>query len=302
MKNHKPLRIIALALIFCAALAVILYSRSEESWNRERIIQSVAAENRSGSGYRELEGKFIEYSYIDFGSFQLAIYDNQIKWRGKGGYFDGIVASVEPQISKVDDGIYFLSWVFGDHGGDNVVVNFKDNTVYAHLRSGQSNDDSEAPDFEMIHGNVQCGPSANGPFPEGEPISMLRMILKLTKNTKKQNLPPMFTTPRPVTQAELIAREELAKRPICYESVEGNRNLKVLGGNTIVSDNAGSEQSHRSYATKVADGIYFISWLGNPAFGNHIVFNAKTNKIYEHVIHQGLRNEWIHDASTTPAK
>ena len=78
----------------------------------------------SGSGYKDLEGDIINYEYEGFGSFRLHIFDNTIKWRGVGGNFNDIVNRVVPQISRVAENIYFMSWATGGQGGDNVMVNF----------------------------------------------------------------------------------------------------------------------------------------------------------------------------------
>lgn len=268
-------------------------SHQEKTWLKEDIISSLAASNTSGSGYRDLEGKFIEYEYVDFGSFGLAIYENQIKWRGYGGYFDGIVSQVSPQISKVSDNIYFLSWVFGDSGGDNVVVNFEDKKVFAHLRSGNASEDNPS-DFEMIHGTVSCGPSIHCKFPEGEPVSMLRMVMNLTANTKKFDLPTIFETKRPLVQAHLDARNELSLFAIQYETDEGLVTIQVDGDKTRVSINGGVEKEYQTNVSKIGDGVYFISWLGNTSFGEHIVFNKNTMQVFDHMTHKMVRTEEVY--------
>ena len=238
---------------------------------------------------------FIEYEYVDFGSFGLAIYDNKIKWRGYGGYFDGIVSQVEPQISKISDGIYFLSWVFGTGGGDNVVVNFNNKKVFAHLRSGSASEDSPS-DFEMIHGIVNCGPSTNCQFPEGEPVSMLSMVMKLNKNTKQFDLPAIFETEKPLIQAHIDARNELSGLPIQYENDEGIINIQVEGDKTLVRINGRNLKQYQTNVSKIDEGIYFISWLGNEAFGEHIVFNRQTMKVFDHMTSKEVREEQIYAA------
>ena len=131
MKNSKI--IIAGLIVTLVVAAYFIFFNSEEIWSKEEIINHVSSVNTTGSGYPDLEGKFIEYEYVDFGSFTLAFYDNKLLWQGKGGYFDGVTAKVIPQVSKVANDIYFLSWVFATGGGDNVVVNFRTNKVFAHL-------------------------------------------------------------------------------------------------------------------------------------------------------------------------
>ncbi|CAL2086063.1 conserved hypothetical protein [Tenacibaculum sp. 190524A05c] len=281
-------------IFFSALLFILISCKSEsKSLNRTEIINTVSEVNTSGSGYRELEGKFIEYEYVDFGSFRLAIYDNRIKWRGYGGYFDGITSEVEPQISKISEHIYFLSWVFGDSGGDNVVVNFKTKKVYAHLRSGNASENSPS-DFEMIHGTVKCGPSIHCEFPEGEPISMLRMILKLNSNTKKYELPTIFETKKPLIEEHLTARKELSGKTFIYDSEEGLTSIKLDENITWVSLENKDAKQYQTNITKISDGIYFLSWLGNSQFGEHIVLNTNTMKVFDHLTNVKLHEERIY--------
>ncbi|WP_281615326.1 hypothetical protein [Flammeovirga sp. SubArs3] len=277
--------------IFIAAL-LISCGNSEENWSKDQIIDHVAQENTTGTGYRDLEGKFIDYEYVDFGSFRLAIYNNSIKWKGYGGYFDGIVSKVTPKITKVSEGVYFLSWVFGENGGDNVVVNFNTKKVYAHLRSGNADENSPA-DFEMIHGNVKCGPSTSCTYPEGEPISMIEMIFTLYLNTKKFDLPPIFETKKPLIEEHLTARKELAEEPIKYQSEKGEVVIQVAGDITKVSINGENPKEYQTNVTKINNGVYFISWLGNDQFGEHIVFNKNQGKVYDHMNFSLEREELI---------
>ncbi|ANQ51775.2 hypothetical protein MY04_4439 [Flammeovirga sp. MY04] len=284
-------------LVIFATISIGIYLAffsTKKTLSKDQIMNAVAEKNVSGSGYRDLEGKFIEYEYVDFGKFGLAIYDNKIKWRGYGGYFDGIVSMVEPQITKVSDYIYFLSWVFGDNGGDNVVVNFKSKKVFAHLRSGNANDESPS-DFEMIHGTVLCGPSTSCKYPEGDPISMLHMVTKLNLNTMKFDLPTIFETKKPLIQANKDARNDLLNYTIQYQNDIGTVHIQVLDEITKVSINGGEPKEYQTNVTKIDEDIYFISWLGNKQFGKHIVLNKKTNKVFDHMASKMNHVEQIYD-------
>lgn len=295
MKKILPIVSVIVLLVVVAIYFVVF--RTTPSWTKQQILNHQVETNLAGSGYPDLEGKFIEYEYVDFGSFRLAIYDNKIKWRGEGGYFDGIVSQVEPQISKVADGVYFLSWVFGNNGGDNVVVNFNTGKVFAHLRSGNANADSPA-DFEMIHGTVHCGASVDCPFPEGDPISMVRMVLKLNSNTKKFNLPPIFESKKPLIPAHIEAREELKGSTLQYNNEKGeNVTVELNDDSTNVSMNGQPSQTYQTNVTKIGEGIYFISWLGNEAFGEHIVYNKNTGQVFDHMTADLERKEVILSAN-----
>lgn len=283
-------------LVFLVFSLIVSCNNNQDNWSKEQIVNSTSKINVSGSGYRDLEGTFIEYEYVDFGSFRLAIYDNKIKWKGYGGYFDDIVSQVEPQISKVSDSIYFSSWIFEGSGGDNVVVNFKNKTVFAHLRSGNASDDSPS-DFEMIHGNVKCGPSSNCEYFEGESSSMLKMIMKLNANTKKFNLPTIFETQKPLIQAHKDARTELLGLPFQYTTEDGIVSVNINNDSLKITRHNTDTKTYKTYVSKIAEGIYFISWLENKKYGQHIVLNKNEMTVFDHMTYNEERKEKIYKAS-----
>lgn len=105
-----------------------------------------------GSGYAGMDGDVINYEYYDFGGFQLFMSEHRLKWRGAGGLFDGVVAEVNPQVSRVADDativgvgacetshathatqiaedVFFISWG-GAHGGNHIVFNAATMKVY----------------------------------------------------------------------------------------------------------------------------------------------------------------------------
>lgn len=282
--------LIALAILIIAGYFMIF--NTEKVWPKEKIVNSVSEINTTGSGYRDLEGKFIEYKYVDFGSFRLAFYDNTLMWQGHGGYFNTVTAKVTPQISKIDNGIYFLSWVFPNGGGDNVVVNFKTNKVFAHLHHVDSED--FAP-FELIHGYITCGPSTDCNYPEGYLTSMLKIPSLLSSNSKKFNLPDLGTMKRPLIPEHIAARNELAGKVIMYTSDEGEISIEIDGDKTYVNDSSG-KKNYQTQATKISNSIYFISWLLPENIGQHIVFNQNTMQVFDQITLEGLSKEQIYKA------
>lgn len=288
MKKYIALGVVAILIV----TGYFIFFKTETIWPKEKIINSVAEVNTSGSGYRDLEGKFIDYKYADFGGFTLAFYDNQIMWQGSNGYFDGVTAKVSPQISKVDKDVYFLSWVFPFGGGDNVVVNFETNKVFAHLH--QVGADRSIP-FELIHGTITCGPSKDCNFPKGNLSSMLQITKIIGSNTKEFNLPEMGTMKRPLIAEHNAAREELAGKVISYETDEGTIAVQVDGEITYITDNDGKKE-YQTHATKISEGIYFISWLRPEDIGQHIVFNQKTMQVFDQITLEGISLEQIYKA------
>lgn len=279
--------------IFALFLITFTFSNCSQTtiWERGKIIDNVAEVNNSGSGYRELEGKFIDYQYVDFGSFRLAIYDNTITWYGYEGYFKDITAQVSPQISKVSEGIYFLSWLLPTGGGDNVVVNFNTNKVFAHLHQV---DAKISADFELIHGEVICGPSTDCEFSPGKITSVVNIIRLLKSNTKAFGLPAMGSMERPLIAEHITARDELAGSLIQYTTKSGTISFQLNDATTHVTDETGTKQAYKTHATKIDEGVYFISWLANENFGEHIVFNINTKQIFDHILPDGTNQQQIY--------
>lgn len=285
-------------LIFRLLLLVFIFSScsQEKVWERQAIIAGVAEVNTSGSGYQDLEGKFIDYDYNNFGRFQLAIYDNSIKWSGYNGYFKGITAQVIPQISKITDGIYFLSWIFDNGGGDNVVVNFHVQKVFAHLRHVRPSAEANY-DFEMIDGKVICGPSIDCNFPNETTTSFFRTIRLLSANAEAFDLPAMGTADRPLIEEHHAARNELKGKVIKYKTNLGNVSVQVDGNITKVKEGTSDFKTYRTHATKIAAGIYYLSWLDNEDYGNHIVFNLNTMQAFDHLTGADDHDEKIYTVS-----
>ncbi|WP_157491468.1 hypothetical protein [Flammeovirga sp. SJP92] len=279
---------------FCIVLLLTLLSCSstDTSWSKEKVLKNKAEKNLSGTGYREFEGKMINYDYVDFGSFRLAVFDNKIKWRGYGGYFDGVVAQVNPQISRVADGIYFMSWTFEMGGGDNVCVNFNTKKVYAHLHQA---DADMLEDFEVIHGDITCGPSVECAFPEGEVMGQFSTIFTILKNIIKFDLPFMGQTERPLTEQNQLARKELKGKKLQYKTESTVVTIEVKGDVTQVTYKGEETKNYLSYVTKISDGIYFISWLGDPQFSDHIVLNANDSVVFDQLSKSGEHREKIYE-------
>lgn len=280
-------------LLFIIALSSC---NQEEVWKKQAIIEGVAEVNTSGSGYRDLEGKFIDYEYNDFGRFQLAIYDNSIKWSGYNGYFKSITAQVAPQISKITEGIYFLSWIFDNGGGDNVVVNFNVRKVFAHLRHSNASP-NVAYDFEMIDGKVICGPSIDCNFPNEKMTSFFSTIRLLNANAEAFDLPQMGTADRPLIVEHIAARDELKGKAIQYTTKLGRTVVQINGDITRVTDETGKVKEYRTHATKIGAGIYYLSWLDNQNYGNHIVFNLNTMQAFDHLTGADKHHEKIYTIS-----
>ena len=250
-----------------------------------------------GSGFADLNGDVINYEYYDFGGFRLHMSERGLKWRGVGGEFDGVTALVTPQVSKVADGIYFMSWPTMGEGGDNVVVNFDAMTVNAHLGGGNR--------FRLITGVIHCHNSSDCPAPEGDPMRPDQVMQTLMTNRQRAGRggppggpggPGAPPPAGPLSAADQAARDALRGMVLRYESDEGTINVEVADDATLVSVDGADAASHATHATQIAGDIFFVSW-GGPHGGNHIVFNTKTMQVFDQIMSDGTRKEAIYDAS-----
>lgn len=289
MNLPKPPLSIVCVLVFLSLLTSPACQKNKYS---ETVSKSAQVEGIiAGSGYRDLEGTFMQYEYQDFGAFRLAFTENKLKWKGYGGYFDGVIAEVEPRISKIEEDVYFLSWVFDNGGGDNVVVNLGEERVFAHLYHSNP---KLSNDFELIHGQVLCSRSADCQSPDGDLMGLFKTILKLKSNIKKYDLPSLGTMSRPPIQANRDVQDAFANKILRYNREGEIIEIQISADSTRVSRGAVFEE-HRNYATKISDGVFFISWLEDESSAKHIVFNANMMKVFEHTVIDNVRREMIYD-------
>jgi len=293
--------IFGVVLVLAAGIAFLINmpdssAAPSATWPQEQAMSHVTDTQDVGSGYRDFEGLTLAYDYVGFGSFELAFYDNRLKWRGFDyGFFDKIVSQVEPNVSKVAEDVYFLSW--NTPGGtDNVVVNFSLGTVHAHLWSGTDSAD-EYSDFDQIHGEILCTPSKDCAFPEGAPTGSFGMLYHFVLNSWKYDLPSLTEFQPPLVQSHADGLAELTGQTLRYEGDAGAVTVQIDGAETLVSIDGAAAESHRTHVTKISDGIYFISWLDEPISGDHIVFNRNTMQVFDHVTSAAVRGEQILEAN-----
>ncbi len=256
------------------------------------LLAAVAAEaSEAGSGYADLEGNVINYEYVDFGGFHVRIADEQMVWRGFVGYFEDIVSRVEPRFSKVADDIYFVSWPTVGEAGDNVVWNLETMQVFAHLGSGEA--------FMMIHGDIHCRNTADCQAPAAEPMPPPVRAQKLAENVRALGFASPMVALKPtgaMGPADLAGMKELHGQSLSYETPEGLISLEFADEQILVSDAQAEGTPHSIHATRIAEGVYFVSW-GGLFGGNHIVFNAERMTVYDHIGVDGTRAESIYAVS-----
>ncbi len=239
------LRNIVFCLVLAAGLGVVFLinmpdknAAASATWTKDQALSHVTETQDVGSGYRDLEGLTLAYNYVGFGSFELAFYDNRLKWRGFGdGFFDKIVSQVNPTVSKVAENVYFLSW--NTPGGtDNVVVNFDLGTVHAHLWSGTGSVDDYS-DFDQIHGEILCAPSKDCAFPEGAPTGMFGKLYRFILNSWKYDLPSLTEFQPPLVSSHADGLAELTGRTLRYVGDAGGADHSTCRNFVTISSGFG---------------------------------------------------------------
>lgn len=246
------------------------------------------AEEVPGSGYKDMEGIVVDYVYGGFSAFRFIVEGRKIRWTGMNRYFEGITRAVDPIISKVDEKVYFSSWPTIGNGGDNVVHNFDLMEVNAHLNPDQS----EPKVLEMLHGVIDCWNTPDCLPPDKRLTSDKDLFKQMGRNQERQHLPPLFGLHNNAARssADRAARAELAGLAIEYAGTK----IEVKGNETIVIVDEGEPETFPTFATKVGEGIFFISWLGDHG-GHHIVVNRRTMKAFKHISALGKREEIVYD-------
>ena len=256
-------------------------------------ITSVHAEEKvfSGSGYAAAEGAVVNYTYNNFGGFYLTVENHTIRWEGFHGYFHGLSSANSPQISEVAPDVFLFSWRTRGNGSDNVVLNYNTMRVSAHLQPN----DGAGEAIQMIHGVVHCKSTPECIRPREELTPKDQFGPSMANTIKEFGLPPLHDAAvNNVARAaaDIAARSELKGSIIAYDTPEGRYEVKVDGNQTRVKIGNGEPATYQTYASKVADDLYFISWMGGVG-GSHIVVNKATRTVYDHILPSGERRESI---------
>ncbi len=245
----------------------------------------------SGSGYAAVEGSVVNYTYNNFGGFYLTVEDNLIRWEGFHGYFNGLVSANPPQISELAPDVFLYSWRTRGNGSDNVVHNYNTARVTAHLQP----DDGAGDAIQMIHGVIHFRNTPNCIEPSTKLTPRAEFPKRMGATINEFGLPPLFkpeVNNTAVALADKQAREDLAGKMIVYTTPEGEYRIEVDGNTTRVSINGGDPEDHQTYASKIADDLYFVSWMGGIG-GSHVAVNTTTRKVYDHILPNGERRESV---------
>lgn len=253
----------------------------------------------SGTGYTAVEGVVVNYTYNNFGGFYLTVENGAIRWEGFHGYFFGLSSAAPVQISEVAPDVFFYSWRTRGNGSDNVVHNYKTMRVAAHLQP----DDGGGDAIQMIHGVIHCRNTPTCIAPRSELTPPDQVGPGIARNVSEFGFPALFdpqVNNVPHAAADLAARTELSGQAIVYETPEGTVRVEITDDETRVTRD-GAVQSYQTYATRVSDDLYFISWMGGIG-GSHIVVNKRTGKVFNHILPDGTRRESIFELTCFDVK
>ena len=234
----------------------------------------------SGPGYLDLDGRVFHYGYVGFAGFRVLIERNRLKFQGVSGEFEGITKLQTPRFSKVRDDLYFMSWpVLGDMG-DNVVVNVRDMRVFAHLGAGS--------DYRQLRGDITCfGTVDECDPPQGRLQSTLESVIRLTLRGASPGGTDGTATAEPTPAARALEGKELR-----FRFDEGASVGLRIENHTALVDEGDGPAPRGGVFTEPADEVYFVSWDGEHG-GQHIVFDARTMEVHDHIAADGRRGAFV---------
>ena len=96
----------------------------------------------------ELENRVFNWKYDIGWDFRVEMTREKVYWEGLTGTFEGMSHTVYPHYTKINDHTYFITWPITRIGVDSLVVDVKNNKVYAHTKANAK--------FYAIQGDIYC--------------------------------------------------------------------------------------------------------------------------------------------------
>ncbi|MEQ9299036.1 MAG: hypothetical protein RIF33_10750 [Cyclobacteriaceae bacterium] len=115
--------------------------------------QDEAAQEMSSTAevHQDLDGKVFHWGYSNLGggpaSFRVLIKNEKLHFEGVAGVVKGAIGTNTPQFSKIDEGVYFITWQ-ASHGIESLVINLNTMKVNGHLQFGD--------ELSAIGGDITC--------------------------------------------------------------------------------------------------------------------------------------------------
>lgn len=187
--------------------------------------------------------------------------------------------------------MFLKSWTTRGTGSDNVVMNFNNHRVTAHLQP----DTGRGAAIQMIHGVIHCRNTRACQVPSEALTPPAEFAQQLATNAREFGFAPLFDAAVnnvPRAQADIDARAELAGMAFVYHAPEARYRVVVDGDQTWVTLDAGTPEAFQTYASKLGEGLFFVSWMGGVG-GSHVVINTATAQVFDHILPDGSRRESI---------
>jgi len=279
--------VVALSLTACDTTETDTPPDSPAAVATDISVEASSADNVArSSGYADLEGAVINYEYHGFGGFYVKIFGETMRWRGFKGIGLDIVNEVNPVTSKVADGVYFISWPTGPDEGDNVVYNLNTMEVFAHLGGGAQ--------FAPISGPIHCWQSPECNEPSGALTDGPTTMAQMAANAENAGVSMEEVMAGQAGPADAAGEAALSGKTLVLKTSEGRLSVSINGDQTTAQLADRPATTHTTYATRIANGIYFVSW-DNGRAGNHLVVNTLSLKAYDHILADHSRAEAIYD-------
>lgn len=88
---------------------------------------------------RDFVGKVLNYAYHGSAGLRVIFHEDSVNWEGVSGPLNGLRGNGQGlRLSKIDEGIYFTTWVTSLGGQDSIVFNLNDMNVFVHVYTGDA--------------------------------------------------------------------------------------------------------------------------------------------------------------------
>ena len=124
MKKYCATIFLSVILLFAVAYGAYWYS-----------MPYVSPQYLSSQIPAELENKIFHWRYDIGWAFKAQMRDEALFLEGIEGEVKGKKAKVKPHITRIQHGIYFVSWAMPVVGVESLVIDFINNKIHAHSKA-----------------------------------------------------------------------------------------------------------------------------------------------------------------------
>lgn len=122
------------------------------------------------------DGLVLNYVYNDSAGLRVLFEGDRVYWHGVSGPLQDMRGGgTGLRLTKVDDGIYFATWITALGGEDSIVFNFNDTTVFAHVLGGDGESTFQLDgEIHCIGDAAECEPPDTRPMTQAERMEIMR--------------------------------------------------------------------------------------------------------------------------------